>query len=158
MDIAIVRFTTKWPPNPTSPVIARLAGSKVFSHCMTIIDEVATEATMIHGCRNVPVDVAMQGVAKYQDMYVPIPNKAGAIAFGEDQEGKDYDFAGAFGLPFLASDNWDDWNKWWCSEITFMQLAMGGTWVLDPIVCTRVAPIHILMCNYPKSEIITVSR
>lgn len=154
MDSATVRFITRWPPNPTSLVIARLGGSKIFSHCMNIIDGVATEATMLHGCRNVPVDVAMQGVAKYQDMYVPVPNIGESIKFGEEQEGKKYDWAGAIGLPLLASEDWDNWNRWWCSELTFMQLGMGGTWLLDPNVYKRVTPEHIRMCNYPKSEII----
>jgi hypothetical protein len=154
MENVIVRFTTKWPPNLTSLVIARLGGSKLFSHCMTIIDGIAYEATMLHGCRAVPLEEAMQGVSSYQDMLVPINNKDAAIRFGQDQNGKGYDFAGAFGLPFLASEDWDDDSKWWCSELVFMQLGAGDVWLLDPDVVKRVTPAHLLMCNYKRTGLI----
>jgi hypothetical protein len=156
MDIITVRFTTKWPYNPTSPIIARLAGSKQFSHSMNIIGDTTYEATMLHGCRAVPVDVAMQGVAVYQDMYVPVPNLEAAVQFGLDQAGKGYDFGGAFGLPFLESEDWSDDSKWWCSEHNFMQLFKGGTALFDPNVVKRVTPAHLLMCNFPKSKVVTV--
>jgi hypothetical protein len=152
--IATIRFTTRWPPNPASLVIARLGGSRLFSHCMTIIDDIAYEATMTHGCRVVPIDVAMHGVSKYQDMYVPITDKAGALAFGLAQDGKGYDFAGVFGLPFLASEDWADDSKWWCSEHVFMMLGAGGVWLFDSNVCKRITPAHIIMSNFKKSEVV----
>tara|TARA_R110000868_G_C10972514_1_gene770258 strand:+ start:427 stop:801 length:375 start_codon:yes stop_codon:yes gene_type:complete len=123
---------------------------------MTIINGIATEATMFNGCRNIPVSEAMQGVSKYQDMYVPVPNIDEAVKFGREQEGKKYDFAGALGLPFLASEDWSDWDKWWCSEIVFMQLGLGGTWLLDQDVTHRVTPAHLLMCNFKKTGIINL--
>jgi len=154
MDSATIRFITRWPPNPTSLVIARLGGSKIFAHCIVIIDGLAYEATMLHGCRVVPVSVAMRGAASYQDMTIPIADKSAAIKFGLAQDGKGYDYAGAFGLPFLASEDWADDSKWWCSEHNFMMLGAGGTWLLDPEVHKRITPEHLRMCNYPKSKII----
>lgn len=149
-----VRFTTKWPPNPTSLAIARLSGSRDFSHSMNIIDGTAYEATMLHGCRVVPEAQAMAGVVMYQDMYVPVPDLAAAVAWGDAQDGKGYDYAGALGLPFLASEDWSDDSRWWCSELNFMQLWQGGTLLLDPAVCKRVVPVHLHMCNFPKSDVI----
>ena len=157
MTTVTVRFTTKWPPNPTSLIIARLGGSVKFSHCMTIIDDLAYESTMLHGCRVVPVGVAMRSAASYQDMTVPISDKSAAIKFGLAQDGKGYDYAGAIGLPFLASEDWSDDSKWWCSEHNFMMLGAGGTWLLDPEVYKRITPEHLRMCNYPKSEIVKVA-
>ncbi len=154
--IVTVRFTTKWPYNPTSPIIARLGGSKIWSHSMGIIDGKAYEATMTHGCRAVPLGEAMRGVARYRDMSVPVPNVEAAIAFGEDQDGKGYDMAGALGLPLLASEDWADWTRWWCSELTFMQIGMAGTWLLDPTEQKRVTPDDLHQCNFPKSEIISI--
>jgi hypothetical protein len=151
MDIVTVRFTTHWPWNPTSLAIARLGGSREFSHCMTVIDGWAYEATMLHGCRAVPLETAMAGVAMYQDMQVEVPNLAAAVQFGKDQVGKKYDFAGAFGLPFLASDDWSDWSKWWCSEMAFMQLGQAGLWLLDPDERARVTPNDLHQCNFTKS-------
>ncbi len=153
-DIVTVRFTSKWPPNPTSPVIARLAGSTLFSHSMNIIDGKVYEATMLHGCRVVDLSVAMQGVAVYQDMHVPVSDIAAAVKFGQDQDGKPYDYSGAFGIPFLMSEDWSDDSRWWCSEHNFMQILAGGTTPLDPQYHKRVRPIDLLMCNYEKSPLV----
>lgn len=152
MDALTLRFTTKWPWNVTSPIIARLGGSRDFSHVMTVIDGMAYEATMLHGCRVVPLDVAMDGVAKYRDMTIAVPDIDAAIRWGVDQDGAGYDFAGAFGLPFLMSDDWADESKWWCSELCFMQVLKAGVTLFDPDVYKRITPAHLLMCNYPKSE------
>ena len=149
--IITVRFTGK--DDPTSRMIGLLAGSKEFSHVMTIIDGTAYEATIKHGCRVVSVTQAMAGVVRYQEMYVPVPDIELAVKFGQAQNGKGYDFNGAMGIPFLASEDWADWSKWWCSELSFMQIAQGGNWVLDPAFARRVTPTHLLMCNYNKSKI-----
>lgn len=154
MDTITVRFTSRWPPNPTSPIIARLSGSRDFSHSMNIIAGKAYEATMLHGCRVVPEEQAMAGVAMYQDMYVPVRDLAAAVAWGNEQDGKNYDYAGALGLPFLASEDWSDDDRWWCSELNFMQLWKGGTALLDPNISKRVTPFHLHMCNFPKSEVV----
>lgn len=155
MDIITVRYTSRWPPNPVSPVVARLGGEKIFSHTVNIIDGLAYEAAMFHGCRaGIPVDEVMKGVAVYQDMYVPVPDKAAAIAWGKKQHGADYDYAGALGIPLLMSEDWEDESSWWCSEFGFRQIWVGGTLLLDPDVHRRVTPAHMRMCNFPKSAII----
>lgn len=153
MEIVTIRFTTKWPPNLTSPIIAFFGGSKMFSHCMTIIDGLAYEATMLHGCRVVPVDVAMEGVAFYLDMFIEVEDVKSMIDFGNAQDGKGYDYGGAFGIPFLASDDWSDSTKWWCSELCFMQLGAAGVWLLDPSEQKRVTPNDLLQCNFHKTEV-----
>lgn len=154
MDTITIRLTSKWPPNPTSPIIARLSGSRLWSHSMAIIDGFAFEATMLHGCRVVAVDKAMEGVALYQDMQVPISDKRAAVEWGREQDGKPYDFAGALGLPLLMSEDWADDSKWWCSELCFMQVWRGGTALFDPAVAKRITPAHLAMCNFPKSPLI----
>lgn len=154
MNKITMRFTSKWPPNPTSPIIARLGGSTLFSHTMNIIDGRAYEATMLHGCRVVDLSIAMQGVAVYRDMYVPVPDIDASIKWGKEQEGKRYDYAGAFGIPFLMSEDWSDESSHWCSELDFVQVLKGGTTMLDPEVFKRVTPAHLLMCNYEKSPVI----
>jgi hypothetical protein len=148
-----IRFTTKWPPNLSSQIIAILSRSKIWSHCMLIIDNEAYEATMLHGCRIVPVEEAMKGVAYYRDMTVDIPDIDAAIAFGKAQEGKGYDFIGALGIPLMMSDDWGDWSKWWCSEEVFAMVGAGGLWMLDPDEQKRVTPQDILQCNFPKTEV-----
>lgn len=121
---------------------------------MNIIDGIAYEATMLHGCRNVPVETAMRGVAYYQDMFVDVPDIDAAIEWGDLTEGLPYDFAGAFGIPFLMSEDWDDESSYWCSERVFMQILKARKKILDPDVIKRVTPEHLRMCNFEKTDII----
>ena len=123
---------------------------------MLIVGGTAYEATMLHGCRAVPVEVAMKGVVGYQDMLVPVSDLGKAVEFGKNQIGKPYDFAGAFGLPLLMSDDWSDWSKWWCSELTFMQLGAAGNFVLDPAEKTRITPNDLHQCNFEKTPFVRI--
>ena len=111
---------------------------------------------MLHGCRVVPVHVAMQGMTRYQDMEIPVPNMATAEGWGWEQQGKGYDYFGALGIPFLMSEDWGDWSRWWCSELCFMQLCMGGNYLLDQSMQKRVTPQDLYNCNYQKSPIVTL--
>jgi hypothetical protein len=155
MDIITVRYTSRWPPNPVSQIVARLAGEKVFSHTMNIIDGLAYEAAMLKGCRaGVPLEEAMKGVAVYQDMYVPVPDIEAGIEWGKEQDGADYDYGGAIGIPLLMSEDWNDESSWWCSEFSFRQIWKAGTLMLDPAFYRRVTPAHMRMCNYKKSPIV----
>jgi hypothetical protein len=157
MDALTLRFTTKWPLNVASYLIARGTGSKMCSHVMLIREGMAYEATMLHGCRKVPLDVAMDGVAKYQDMALAVPDLETGLAWIEEQMGKAYDYA-ALLLPVLASDDWADDSKWWCSELVFMCLLKAGLVLLDPDIVKRVTPEDLRMCNHPKSEIFNLRQ
>lgn len=149
-----IRFTSRWPYNPASLAIGVLTDSPHgFSHTIAIIGARAYEANMTHGCRAVPLVQAMAGIVRYRDMQVRVPDLDAAIAFGEAQAGKPYDFAGAFGLPLLQSDNWHDDRKWWCSEHNFALLMAGGTILLDPAEAHRVTPNDLHQCYWPKSPL-----
>lgn len=159
MNTVVIRFTTRWPPNPASLLIARASGAKWSSHTMAIIGGEVYEASMAHGCRaRVPMVEAMKGVAMYQDMYVPVPDILAAKRFGDEQNDKPYDWAGALGLAFLASDDWGDDSSWWCSEHNFAQIAAGGLWMLDPAEKKRVTPNDLRQCNFEKSPIVRLWR
>lgn len=146
-----IRFTSRWPYNPISLAIAIASGSReLFSHTVAIIEGRAYEASMTHGCRAVDVAEAMKGIVRWQDMPVWVPDLDAAIAFGEAQDGKGYDFAGAVGIPFLMSEDWADNSKWWCSEHNFALLMAGGTILLDPAEKRRVTPNDLRQCNFPK--------
>lgn len=156
MNNATLRFTTHWPYNPVSWLVARLGGSRLFSHCMLIVDGMAYEANMLYGCRCVPVDEVMRGVVAYQDMPLNIPNLDACLEFGNKQIKKRYDYAGVLGIPFLYSDEWSNDSSWWCSELNFMMLLNGGLTMLDPDINKRITPEDLRMCNFQKSEIIHV--
>lgn len=156
--IVTIRFTTRWPWNPASPVIARLAGSRQWSHCFAIIDGTAYEAAMGQGCRVAPVAEAMVGVAAYRDMEVCVQDIEAAKAFGVAQDGKRYDYPGALGLPLMASENWGDDTSWWCSELVFMMVGAAGVWMLDRDEQHRVTPNDLHQCNYAKTDIVYLSK
>jgi hypothetical protein len=108
---------------------------------------------MTHGCRAVGVAEAMAGIVRYQDMQVAVPDIDAAIAFGEAQDEKGYDFAGALGLPLLKSDDWHDDSRWWCSEHNFALLMAGGAILLDPDENRRITPNDLHQCFYPKTAL-----
>ncbi|MFC3457269.1 MULTISPECIES: hypothetical protein [Massilia] len=151
--IVTVRLTSRWPYNPISLAVGVAAGSRQFSHSITVIGERAYEASMTHGCRAGAVDQLMRGIVIYRDMPVVVPDIDAALAFAEAQMGKGYDFAGAVGIPLTYSEDWTDDSKWWCSDLTFAILLAGGLRIFDPAVMKRVRPIDLHMADYPKSQL-----
>jgi len=149
-----VRLTSRWPYNPISLAVGVLSGSRQFSHAIAIIAGRAYEASMMHGCRAGAVDEMMTGVVVYRDMEVWVYDLEAARAFAEAQCGKGYDWAGAVGIPLTYSEDWADENTWWCSELVFAIVLAGGTRMFDPVVMTRVRPIDLHMCDYPKSTLV----
>ncbi|WP_143745605.1 hypothetical protein [Massilia sp. KIM] len=151
-----VRLTSRWPYNPLSLVVGVLSGSRQFSHAIAIIGERAYEASMSHACRAGTLDELMDGVALYRDMDVWVPDLGGAIAFAEAQVGKRYDWAGAIGIPFTFSEDWNDDTAWWCSELVFAIILAGGVELLDPAYIRRVRPIDLHMIAIQKSALVRV--
>ncbi|WP_156648863.1 hypothetical protein, partial [Massilia sp. Leaf139] len=96
--VVTLRFTSRWPHNPISLAIAVLSGSRFFSHVVAIVGDRAYESSMTHGCRACSVPDVMEGIVRYQDMEVEVPDIGAAVAFAEGQGGKPYDFAGALAL------------------------------------------------------------
>lgn len=153
-----VRLTSRWPFNPISLAVGVLSGSRQFSHAITIIGQRAYEASMTHGCRAGTVAELMAGIAVYRDMDVWVPDLDAAIRFADAQcdpappaAPKKYDWAGAVGIPLTYSEDWADDSRWWCSELVFGIVLAGGTRLFDPAVMTRVRPVDLHMCDYPKS-------
>ena len=156
--IVTVRLTSRWPYNPISLAVGVCAGSRQFSHSITIIGERAYEASMTHGCRAGTVDQLMASIVVYRDMPVAVPDIDAAQAFAEAQVGTGYDFAGAVGIPLTYSEDWTDDSKWWCSDLTFAILLAGGLRLFDPAVMKRVRPIDLHMPDYPKGPVVRMRR
>lgn len=62
---------------------------------------------------------------KYHIVDVHCDNESKAVEFLHAQVGKDYDFAGAIGLPFRT--HWQDDTKWYCSELVAATFRTGGS-------------------------------
>lgn len=140
--MVVVRFTTRG--HIGSHIAAWLASAGDFNHCMLIDGGMAYEAVTWHGVRYVPERIAMLGIVRYQDMYVPVPDIALMRHFLRQQLGADYDWPGAFGFPVKRAEEWQDPDRWWCRELTVAALAAGG------------AVIDLQQCDFPKSPIITI--
>lgn len=158
-----VRLTSRWPFNPISLAVGVLSGSRQFSHAIAIIGDRAYEASMSHGCRASTIDELMAGIVVYRDMQVWVPDLDAAVEFAEKQcdpdppaAPKKYDWAGAIGIPFTYSEDWANEGRWWCSELVFAIVLAGGTRLFDPAVMTRVRPVDLQMCDYPKSALVFV--
>jgi len=156
--IVTVRLTSRWPYNPISLAVGVCAGSRQFSHSITLIGQRGYEASMVHGCRAGTVEELMEGIVVYRDMPVLVPDIDAARAFAEDQVGKGYDFAGAVGIPLTYSEDWTDDGKWWCSDLTFAIVLAGGLRLFDPDVMKRVRPIDLHMVDYPKGPIVRMRQ
>jgi len=148
-----IRLTSRWPYNPISLGIGVASGSRQFSHAIAIIGDRAYESAMPHGCRSGTVAEMMAGVVVFRDMRVWVPDLDAARKFAESQEGKGYDWWGAVGIPLTYSQDWNNENRWWCSEYVFAIVKAGGTLLFDPDVMGRVRPIDLHMPNYPKTTI-----
>lgn len=156
-----VRLTSRWPYNVLSLAVGVLSGSRQFSHAIAIIEERAYEASMTHGCRAGSVAELMEGIVVYRDMRVWVSHLDAAIKFAEAQcnpappaSPKKYDWAGAIGIPLTYSEDWADDRRWWCSELVFAIVLVGGTRLFDPTVMKRVRPIDLHMCDHPKAALV----
>ena len=158
--IVTVRLTSRWPWNPLSLAVGVCAGSRQFSHSITIIGDRAYEASMVRGCWAGTVEQLMEGIVVYRDMHVIVPDIDAARAFAEAQcappppaKPKKYDYRGAVGIPLTYSVDWADDGRWWCSDLTFAIVLAGGTRLFDPAMMKRVRPIDLHMVDYPKTEL-----
>jgi len=152
--VVTVRFTSK--QHPGSRLLALLAQSEQFNHCMLLEGGMVYESVCWVGVRYVPPCVSMRGVKIYQDMQVEVPNLEGMREFLRAQLGAGYDWPGALGIPFLRSDNWQDPARWWCSELIIAALAAGGLYVMDFSELERGTPNDLYQYPAPKAELVTV--
>lgn len=151
MTAVTIRFTSKL--HLGSKLMAALAQSEQFNHCMLLEGGMVYEAVCWHGVRYVPQSVSMHGVKIYQDMAVEVPDIEATRAFLREQLGAGYDWPGAAGIPFLRSDDWQDPSKWWCSELLIAALAAGGLYVIDFSELERGTPNDLYQYPAPKTPV-----
>jgi len=154
MTPVTVRFTSKL--HFGSKLMAFLAQSEQFNHCMLCEGGMAYEAVCWHGVRYVPLSTSMAGVKVYQDMVVEVPDVEAMRSFLREHLGAGYDWAGAIGIPFMRSADWQDPDRWWCSELVIAALAAGGLYVIDLSELERVTPNDIFQYSAPKSEVFRI--
>jgi uncharacterized protein YycO len=130
MDTIRVLFTKqKW--NPISYLIRwalprnRINWSKS-SHGMIVDGDYIIEASMLHGVRRVPREVALAGKTIVATVDYSVPDAHNGITWAWTQIGAKYDWLAALGLGVDLNRNWRDPSKWYCYELVAATLAEAG--------------------------------
>jgi len=96
------------------------------SHCLIDAGDVIYEANMLHGVRGVSRAVALSGLTVVKTIAYSVPDAAAGIAWAISQDGKKYDWRGAFGLGLTPYRDWKDDRDWFCFEFAAAVLRASG--------------------------------
>lgn len=130
MENITVLFTTRnW--NPVSYAIRWAIPRSRFhvshaSHCLVVDGDYLIEASMTHGVRRVLREEALKGLTIVDTVAFNVPDAEAGLAFARLQDGKRYDFKGAFGLALTPDREWDDDSDWFCFELAAATLQAAG--------------------------------
>ncbi len=119
---ATIRFSYQEKIGSTS--IKALTWSK-WSHVELVVGDMTFGARMSGGVKWRPVEKLP--FHQYLDIIVEVPGEFFSIM--ESQKGKDYDFTALLG--WLVRRNWQDPEKWFCSELVAWALQEAG------VICVR---------------------
>lgn len=75
---------------------------------------------------------------KVSSVEVYVPSQLSVLRFLNDQLGKPYDWKAILAFPFRGS--WQDRSGWFCSELVYEGLRVGGGLVSDRLPANRVTP------------------
>lgn len=149
MSIITVVFTRrKW--NPISWLIrwavprSRFALS-LSSHCIVVQGATAYEATMLHGVREVPLEVALEGQTIVKTTHYQVPNAHAGIAFAHNEVGASYDWGGALGMGLAPGRDWADPSSWYCYEFAAAILRAAGRPVFAEL--SHVGEVALMSIN-----------
>lgn len=114
-----------------------------WSHCAIVTPEnTVIEAAAGKGVVEVNFAEFIAPLSRWSIKDLPVPDEAAAIRWARSQKGKPYDWAGAIGLGFHRE--WNDPDKWWCSEIIAGACEAGGRprFIFN---VNRITPPHVWM-------------
>lgn len=121
-----------------------------WSHVAIIDGDYVIEATATHGVRRVTIQEAMEHVTDYEIVHLPCANPEVAIAAAASQIGKKYDWGMILGHP-LRQD-WDDMDRWVCSELVAWAVQQGGT-ELFRTKPHRITPQHLYLPRFNAGDL-----
>lgn len=127
----ITLIFTKRNWNPVSWLIrfciprSRFAMS-ISSHCLIDDGDNLIEASMFHGVRRVPREVALKGLTVVGKIDYSVPDAEAGLAWARSQVGTRYDFRGAFGLALSPYREWLEDDAWFCYELGGATLVAAG--------------------------------
>lgn len=108
---------------PFALAIRLFTGCK-WHHCGVIYnDDFVIESRAVGGVKAVKLD-DFKNRGDYVIVDFECENELKATRFLYSQIGKSYDWSGAFAYPFRG--DWQDKEKWYCSELVAKALEIGG--------------------------------
>ena len=113
-----------------------------WSHVALVDGDEAIEATWPAVCVTPLADV----IAKHSAHVIidlPCRSSVEIIAAARSQVGKGYDLTALFGL--LARRDWQEPDKWFCSELVAWAFSQGGSPLFRPEAMHRITPQHLWM-------------
>lgn len=128
---------------PLALMIRGMTGCK-YHHCGIIDGNRVIEASIFHGVRAVSLET-FKHRGEYVVVDIPLKDENAAREFLINQEGKGYDWTGALSYPFRK--NWQNKDKWYCSELVAAVAKEGGTPIVREGVKT-VTPRDIYIHPY----------
>jgi uncharacterized protein YycO len=121
--------------------LIRLLTWSEWSHVALVMDGQVVEAVWPR-VRQVPMEVAQRGYV-VAEVEIPCHDPATAWAWVVAQEGKPYDWSALPG--FLLHRNWENENRWFCSELAAKAFQEGGTPLFRSDCVSRVTPQMLWM-------------
>ena len=119
---------------PAALAIRFMTGCK-WHHCGVVYDDdIVIEATAFKGVRGVTLE-DFKSRGDFVIINIPLEDERAAKEFLFRQLGKGYDWAGALAYPFRL--NWQDKDKWYCSELAAIAAKRGKS----PIVRNDVRSV-----------------
>lgn len=119
-------------------LLIQLATFSRWNHVALEINGTIYEADMIYGVRKLPLAPFKRMWTETRAVEVDVPNMLALYEFMEAQLGKKYDFTAILALPFRR--DWQDPEKWYCSEYLAGGLRKGGVPVAVREDAHRVKP------------------
>jgi hypothetical protein len=96
------------------------------SHCMIVDGDHCIEASMLHGVRRVPMDIALAGQVTVIAVDYSVPDADAGLDWLRSQVGQPYDWRGAFGLALDVDRDWQEETDWFCFELAACTLERAG--------------------------------
>lgn len=105
-------------------LLIQLATFCRWNHVAIEVNGTVYEADMLGGVRALPVARFRSMWAETEAREIEVADKVAAFRFLQDQLGKPYDRMAILAMPF--NRDWQDPEKWFCSELAAGFLVNGG--------------------------------
>lgn len=129
---------------PGSLLIRAFTWSR-WSHCAIIDGDDVIESKIPQGVIRRPLREFIKNCSEYKIVTFQVESRDAVIKAANSQLGKPYDYFAVIGMVFRR--DWQDKNRWFCSEFVVYALSEGGYTVFRKERLSRVTPEHLWMVS-----------